>query len=182
MTRFTTKFAAVAICLFAATAADAQVTARSYSNGGTAVATANGRGNTRLNATAVARNGGFARANMIGRGVNGGFASGRSTAIANGGVAISNGRSIADGWGARSDADSRARSNFGFSRSDSTAIARGPWSNATAESRATGRWGEISRSNSRAIDDRRYRPQPQPWSAPTYAPAVEPYFGSGFGN
>ncbi len=182
MTRFTTTFAAVALCLFAATAADAQVTARSYSNGGTAVATANGRGNTRLNATAVARNGGFARADMNGRGVNGGFASGNSSAVANGGVAISNGRSIANGWGARSHADSVARSNFGFSRSDSTAIARGNWSNAASDSRAVSGWGQYSRSNSRAVDDRRFLPQSQPWSPPTYAPAVEPYFGSGFGN
>ena len=85
MTRLLT-LAVAALCLLVSEAS-AQVTASSYSSGGTAVATANGRGNTRLNATAVARNGGYARANMTGRGYNGGFASGNSRAVANGGVA-----------------------------------------------------------------------------------------------
>ena len=83
---------AVALCLLATTA-DAQVTASSYSTGGTAISTASGRGNTRLNATSMATGGGYARADMRGSGRNGGFASGNSTAIAAGGVAISNGRS-----------------------------------------------------------------------------------------
>ena len=64
---------------FVAAEADAQVTASSFSSGGTAISTASGRGNTRLNSTAIATNGGYARADMRGSGRNGGFASGNST-------------------------------------------------------------------------------------------------------
>jgi len=178
MTRITNTLAIAALCLFA-TAAEAQVTASSYSNGGTAVATANGRGNTRLNATAVARNGGYAQANMSGSGTNGGFASGNSRAISNGGVAISNGRSVANGWGARSHVNSSARTNFGVARSNGTAIANGAWSNARANSRANANWGQSSYSNARAVDNRQFLgPQPGygPAVQPNYQP--QPYFGN----
>lgn len=60
---FTRTIAFAALCVLASEA-QAQVSAYSYSTGGTAVSTASGRGNTRLNATAIATNGGYARANM----------------------------------------------------------------------------------------------------------------------
>lgn len=159
--------ALAALCLMTVEA-EAQVTATSYSTGGTAVSTASGRGNTRLNATAMATNGGYARANMQGSGRNGGFASGNSTAIAAGGVAISNGRSHANGWGSRSHVDSTALSMGGFSRSNGTAIARGPWANARAESVSMADYGQYSNSRSTAID-RRYYQQPV-YTNPGFSP------------
>ena len=146
----------------------AQVTASSYSTGGTAIATASGRGNTRLNSSAYATGGGYARSNITGRGTNGGFASGNSRAYSNGGVAISNGRSIADGWGARSHVDSTARTVGGFARSNGTAAALGNWSNAAARS-GVRTWGTYGDSNATAIDNRRtVQPNVQPQ---TYGPA-----------
>ncbi len=155
MKRLTLAIAAAAAVHFAAAGqtAHAQVTASSFSSGGTAISSAHGRGNTRLHSSAVATGGGYARSTMTGRGVNGGFASGRSSAISHGGVAISNGNSSANGWGARSHSDSRARTFGGFARSDSNAVARGTWAN--ARSRATTRtFGTYGRSSSEAIDDR----------------------------
>jgi len=156
--------AVAAACLMTAEA-KAQVTARSYSNGGTAISTASGRGNTRLNASSYATNGGYARSDMRGSGRNGGFASGNSTAYANGGVAISQGRSHANGWRARSHADSRAVTHGGFSRSSSTAKALGNWSNARSNSTANSWFGRSSTSRARAVDNR-YIPQP-------YTPPVQ---------
>ncbi len=149
----TTAFAVAAVSL-AAVEADAQVTASSYSTGGTAISTASGRGNTRLDATAIATDGGYARADMRGSGRNGGFASGSSTAIAAGGVAISKGRSYANGWGARSNADSAAISLGGFARSNSTAIANGNWSNARSNAAAIATYGQYSNSRAKAVDNR----------------------------
>jgi hypothetical protein len=133
--------------------AEAQVTASSFSNGGTAISTAHGRGNTRLNASAVATGGGYARSTMFGSGRNGGFASGNSRAVSHGGVAISNGRSRANGWGARSHSNSVARTVGGFARSDSRAVARGNWANAASDA-TTRTWGTYGRSSAEAIDDR----------------------------
>ncbi|MCC9658193.1 hypothetical protein [Rhodopirellula halodulae] len=162
--------AVAAICLFTAEA-NAQVTASSYSNGGTAISTASGRGNTRLNARSYATNGGFARADMRGSGRNGGFASGNSSAFANGGVAISNGRSIANGYGARSHANSTARTFGGYSNSSSTAKALGNWANARSDSTANSWFGQSSHSHAKAVD-RRWVPQPQPYCPPTQNPIV----------
>jgi hypothetical protein len=137
------------------TDAHAQVTANSFSSGGTAVSTASGRGNTRLRADSFATGGGYARSTMRGSGRNGGFASGNSTAIAAGGVAISNGSSHANGWGARSRADSTALSLGGFARSRSTARATGPWANARSGAISIADQGQFSNTRSTAIDDRR---------------------------
>ena len=165
------------VCL-ASVEAEAQVTASSFSSGGTAISTARGRGNTRLNATAIASEGGYARADMRGSGRNGGFASGNSTAIGVGGVAISKGRSHANGWGARSHADSAALSMGGFSRSKSTAIANGSWSNAASDSISIADYGQYSSSSSKAIDNRWnsgpvYGTNPPPtYSTPTRSPST----------
>ena len=101
MKRFTTTFAIVAVLTVTALTndADAQVSASSYSTGGTAISSASGRGNTRLRSSAVATGGGYARSTMTGSGFNGGFASGSSRAVSHGGVAISNGNSSANGSG-----------------------------------------------------------------------------------
>ncbi|WP_233148270.1 hypothetical protein [Rhodopirellula sp. MGV] len=148
---------AVAIALFAgfvvAGSAEAQVTASSFSSGGTAVSSAYGRGRTRLHAGAVATHGGYARSTMTGDGRNGGFASGRSAAISHGGVAISNGNSSANGWAARSHSTSVARTVNGFSRSDSNAIANGNWANARANAQSR-TWGTYGRSSAEAVDNR----------------------------
>lgn len=162
--------AVAALCLLTVEA-QAQVTASSYSTGGTAVSSAYGRGNTRLNATAIATNGGYAQANMYGSGRNGGFASGNSTAIAAGGVAISNGRSIANGRWSRSHVDSTALSMGGFATSNGTAIARGPWSNARAEAVSMAEYGQYSNSNARAVDNR--------WVQPAYTVGAPVYY---YGN
>ena len=55
----TLTLALAAVALLAADA-NAQVSASSFSTGGTAISTASGRGNTRLNATSIAVNGGYA--------------------------------------------------------------------------------------------------------------------------
>ncbi len=156
-TLLTRTIAFASLCILACEA-NAQVTAYSYSTGGTAISTASGRGNTRLGATAIATDGGYARANMQGSGRNGGFASGNSTAIAAGGVAISNGRSKADGWGSRAHADSTALSLGGYARSNGTAIARGNWSNARAGAVSIAEYGQFSSGNATAIDNRRTPP------------------------
>lgn len=140
------------LCLLTS-AAQAQVTASSYSEGGTAISTASGRGNTQLNASSYAAGGGYARATMTGRGTNGGFASGNSTASSYGGVAISNGRSVANGWGARSDAQSHANAYRGYARSDGTAIANGRFAQAGADAEANAFYN-FSRSQARAVDNR----------------------------
>jgi hypothetical protein len=135
--------------------AHAQVSASSFSSGGTAISKASGRGNTRLHASSVATGGGYARSTISGRGTRGGFASGNSRAVSHGGVAISNGRSVANGWGARSHANSRARTVGGYARSDSRAVANGPWADARSNA-DTRTWGTYGRSSSEAIDDRGY--------------------------
>nr|WP_236649215.1 hypothetical protein [Rhodopirellula sp. SM50] len=156
MKRFTTTFAVVAILATAAFTgnAHAQVSASSYSTGGTAISSAYGRGNTRLNSSAVASGGGYARSTMTGRGVNGGFASGNSRAVSHGGVAISNGNSSANGWGARSHSNSYARTVGGFARSNSNAVANGNWADARSNA-VTRTWGTYGSSSSEAIDNRR---------------------------
>ncbi len=151
-----------ALCLIAVDA-NAQVTANSFSSGGTASATASGRGNTRLTANAVAVNGGTAISRMYGSGHNGGFATGNSNAFANGGIAISNGQSYANGWGARSHVRSDANAYRGFAQSNGTAVANGFWSNAKANSQANA-FGNRSVSSSRAVDNRMpYIISPQPY-------------------
>ncbi|MCO8125507.1 hypothetical protein NHH03_27460 [Stieleria sp. TO1_6] len=155
MKRFATAFSVVAVltaCVLTSDA-NAQVSASSYSTGGTAVSSAYGRGNTRLNSSAVATGGGYARSTMTGSGRNGGFASGSSRAVSHGGVAISNGNSTANGWGARSHSDSYARTVGGFARSNSNAVANGRWADARS-SAATRTWGTYGSSSSEAIDNR----------------------------
>lgn len=151
--------ALAALCLIAggltSTDAHAQVTANSFSSGGTAISTASGRGNTRIRADSFATGGGYARSTMRGSGRNGGFATGNSTAIAAGGVAVSNGSSYANGWGSRSRADSTALSLGGFARSRSTARAMGPWANARSGAMSIAEPGQFSNTRSTATDDRR---------------------------
>ena len=168
ITRTLKTILALAAFSLVAVETEAQVTASSFSSGGTAISTARGRGNTRLNATAVAAEGGYARADMRGSGRNGGFASGNSNAVAIGGVAVSKGRSHANGWGARSHANSTALSLGGFARSKGTAIANGNWSNARADAISTADYGQYSSSKARAVDNR-WIQQPiyQPLPAPT---------------
>lgn len=139
--------------------ADAQVSASSYSTGGTAISSAYGRGNTRLNSSAVATGGGYARSTMTGSGFNGGFASGNSRAVSHGGVAISNGNSSANGWGARSHSNSYARTVGGFARSNSNAVANGNWADARSNA-VTRTWGTYGSSSSEAIDNRQNTYQP----------------------
>ncbi len=185
MTRsFTFSLALAALFATLAPEADAQVTASSYSNGGTAISSASGRGNTRLNASSYASGGGYARATMTGSGTNGGFASGNSTASSRGGVAISNGRSVANGWGARSHANSRANSFRGFARSDSTAIANGNFAQAGSDSRANAFYN-YSRSNARAVDNQSYYGQPYSssgMSSPSSSGTQYTNFGPGSGG
>lgn len=154
MKRFFTSFAALTLATLATVStADAQVTASSSSTGGTAISSARGFGNTRLNSSAHAMNGGYARSTLTGSGVNGGFASGNSRAFSNGGVAISNGNSQANGWGARSHVNSYAGTVGGFARSNGNAIANGNWANATANAN-TRTWGTYGSSSAEAIDNR----------------------------
>ncbi|TWU08455.1 hypothetical protein [Stieleria varia] len=169
MNRIITTIALAAVCLLTAEA-NAQVTASSYSTGGTAISTARGYGNTQLNATAVATQGGYARANMYGQGTNGGFARGNSTAISHGGVAISNGRSIANGWGAQSVANSTARTYQGFARSNSNAVANGYWAQAGADAN-TSTFQQYGSSSAEAIDNRMNNYNPV---YPTYSTGVQP--------
>lgn len=147
------------LCLIAggliSTDAHAQVTANSFSSGGTAISTASGRGNTRIRANSFATGGGYARSTMRGSGQNGGFATGNSTASAIGGVAISNGSSRANGWGSRSHARSTAITQGGFARSRSNARAIGPWANARSNARSIAAPGQFSNTRSTATDDRR---------------------------
>lgn len=177
MKRFITTLAIAAVVTLsvATSEANAQVTASSYSSGGTAISTAHGRGNTRLNSSAVATNGGYARSTMTGSGYNGGFASGNSQAISHGGVAISNGHSSANGWGARSHANSRAYTIGGFSDSNATAAARGNWSNAAANS-AANTYYNYGRSSATAIDNRANTYQPyqsgNSYGSPSYGGAT----------
>ncbi|WP_235908936.1 hypothetical protein [Roseiconus nitratireducens] len=179
MSRLHTLLAAVAVLTTTAicTDAQAQVSASSYSTGGTAISTAHGRGNTRLNSSAVATGGGYARSNITGQGINGGFASGNSRAVSHGGVAISDANSTANGWGARSRSNSYARTVGGFARSDSNAIARGNWADASADA-TTRTWGTYGSSSSEAIDNR----VPSYGNQPVY-PAVQPtYYSNGAGT
>ena len=181
MTRTLTQLtlSIAALCLVASNA-EAQVSASSFSNGGTAIATARGKGNTRLSANATALNGGYARADMRGSGRNGGFARGSSNAFSNGGVAISRGQSHANGWGAYSNANSNARTYQGFARSNARAVARGTWSNADANA-GVSTFRRYGNSSAEAIDNRwnGYQqtygsPAGQGYSAPasqTYTPA-----------
>ncbi|QEF96177.1 hypothetical protein Mal15_02040 [Stieleria maiorica] len=170
MKRFATTFVIVALTTFAAltgTDANAQVSASSYSTGGTAISSAYGRGNTRLNSSAYASGGGYARSTMTGRGVNGGFASGNSRAVSHGGVAISNGNSSANGWGARSHSNSYARTVGGFARSNSNAVANGNWADARSNA-VTRTWGTYGSSSSEAIDNRQTGYPVYPTNTPGY--------------
>lgn len=156
MKRFATTFAAVAaltIAIISADDANAQVSASSYSTGGTAISSAYGRGNTRLNSTAVATRGGYARSTMTGSGLNDGYATGNSRAVSHGGVAISNGNSSANGWGARSHSNSYARTVGGYARSNSNAVANGRWANARSNA-STRTYYTYGNSSAEAIDNR----------------------------
>jgi hypothetical protein len=180
MKRFATTFAVVAILTAAifATDANAQVSASSFSTGGTAISSAYGRGNTRLNSSAVASGGGFARSTLTGSGYNGGFATGSSRAVSHGGVAISNGNSSANGWGARSNSNSYARTIGGYSRSDSNAVANGRWADANSNA-ATQTYYTYGRSSSEAIDNRQNTYQPYQSYSPTN---TQPTYNSGYGS
>jgi hypothetical protein len=128
---------AVVALLLLACNAEAQVTARAFSNGGVATANAQGIGNTRLHADASATNGGRAHANIRGSGLYGGYAQGLSVAASNGGFARSDVTSDARGWRARSYGESIAATNYGIAISQGNAIARG-------NSRAIGRSSAFS--------------------------------------
>lgn len=165
--------AAVLTLTIGAPECSAQVSASSYSSGGTAISKASGRGNTRLSANARVQNGGYAKATMHGSGRNGGFATGSSNANSFGGTAVSRGRSHANGWGARSHAESEANAFYGVATSRSKAIANGRWANANSEAGADAFFNH-AHGRSTAIDNR-YQ------AAPVYGPSIQPNdFSTGF--
>jgi hypothetical protein len=145
----------------------AQVTARSYSDGGTATARASGVGNTTLHAEAAASRGAEAHARISGNGLHGGYATGTSIAVSDRGRAVSNAHSDARGWGARSHVESVAGSIRGVAISQSNAYARGnsqavSLSTATAQrgtavsqadADARGRWGGSALAESESVAD-----------------------------
>ena len=130
--------------------AQAQVTARSFSDGGVATANARGAGNTRLHAEAAATRGGRAHAGITGSGRRGGYATGTSIAVADGGRAVSNAHSDARGFGARSHVESISGSIRGTAISQSNAFARGNSQAVSRSSAFANRGRAISRADSDA--------------------------------
>ena len=137
------------LCL-GAVPASAQVTARSYSDGGVATARASGVGRTNLLAESAASGGGRADARIRGSGLYGGVATGTSLAVTDGGRAISRAQTDASGRGAWSHVDSIAGSVRGLAVSRSNASARGR-GQAISRSTAIGNYGRaISRADADA--------------------------------
>jgi len=131
----------------------AQVTARSYSDGGVATARASGVGRTHLHADASASRGGRADARITGSGLAGGRASGTSIAVADRGRAISRGQSDAYGHRARSHVDSVAAASRGVAVSRGNAFAEGR-GEAISRSTAIGNRGRaVARSDADARGD-----------------------------
>jgi hypothetical protein len=149
MTRTATYLTLFVLCLAGAEAA-AQVTARSYTDGGVATARASGVGRTQLHAEAVASGGGRADARISGSGLHGGVATGTSLAVTDRGRAISSAQTDAHGRGAWSHVESIAGSVRGVAVSQSNALAQGR-GEAISRSTAIGHYGRaISRSDADA--------------------------------
>jgi hypothetical protein len=128
----------------------AQVTARSYTDGGAATARASGVGRTNLHAESAASGGGRADARISGSGLHGGVATGTSLAVTDGGRAVSTARTDAYGRGAWSHVESVAGSVRGVAISQSNALARGR-GEAISRSTAIGNYGRaVSRSDADA--------------------------------
>jgi hypothetical protein len=146
-----TTLSALFIATLSASQTLAQVTARSYTDGGVATARASGVGRVQLHAESAASGGGRADARISGSGLNGGFATGTSIAVTDGGRAISRARSDAHGRGAWSHVDSLAGSVRGLALSHGNALARGR-GEAISRSTAIGHYGRaVSRSDAEAI-------------------------------
>jgi hypothetical protein len=150
MIRTATCYGTLLILCFAVVEASAQVTARSYSDGGVATARASGVGRTNLHAEAAASGGGRADARISGSGLYGGVATGTSLAVTDGGRAISQARTDAHGRGAWSHVDSIAGSVRGVAISQGNALAQGR-GEAISRSTAIGHYGRaVSRSDAEA--------------------------------
>jgi hypothetical protein len=149
MTRIAAYSVLFVVCL-AAAEASAQVTARSYTDGGVATARANGVGNVQLHAESAASGGGRADARISGSGLYGGVATGTSVAVTDRGRAVSTAQTDAYGRSAWSHVDSIAGSVRGVAVSQSNALAQGR-GEAISRSTAIGNYGRaVSRSDADA--------------------------------